>query len=141
MAGCASLRLSFVDLVRQESKLISATARGTTEPLAPKYGVVVGDNIFAAVKAVVPDVTGYSVNYPASFELDSKAKGAADVVRHLNEQSKACPKQKFALIGYSQGGDVVYDSTEKIDKSLYDSIVALVLFVSPFSQSLSRAGN
>jgi hypothetical protein len=99
--------------------------------LAPTYGIVVGDNIFPAVQALVPDVTGYAVDYPASFATDSKAKGAADVVKHINSQSKACPKQKFALIGYSQGGDVMHSAAAKLDASLYPSIVALVMFGDP----------
>jgi hypothetical protein len=45
-------------------------ARGTTEPLNPSYGIVVGDPLFNAVKAMVPDVSGYSVNVRLSITHD-----------------------------------------------------------------------
>jgi len=93
--------------------------------------VVVGDPVFEATQAVIPSVTGYSVNYPASFAKDSKAKGAADVLKHLTEASKACPSQDYVLIGYSQGGDVMHSAAAQLDPSLYPRIVALVMFGDP----------
>jgi cutinase len=97
----------------------------------PTYGVVVGDPLFDAVQKIIPAVTGYPVNYPASFAKDSKDKGAADVAAHLAQQSKACPDQKFVLVGYSQGGQVMHVAAEKLDKSVFPRIVAVVLFGDP----------
>ena len=44
------------------SRLELIIARGTNEPLNPTYGVLVGDPLFVATKALIPDVTGYAVN-------------------------------------------------------------------------------
>jgi hypothetical protein len=106
-------------------------ARGTTEPPNPDFGIVVGDPIYEATKEIIPGVTGYAVNYPASFEKDSKTKGTADVLKRLESASVACPKQEFVLVGYSQGGDVMHDAAAKLSKNLYEKIVAVVLFGDP----------
>jgi hypothetical protein len=97
----------------------------------PEYGIIVGDPIYAATKKLIPDLTGYKVDYPASFAKDSKAKGAADVVKHLTEASKACPQQNYVLIGYSQGADVMHQAASQISPDLYQRIVALVMFGDP----------
>ncbi|KAF2420536.1 alpha/beta-hydrolase [Tothia fuscella] len=108
-------------------------ARGTTETLNPAYGLVVGDPLFEAVHKLIPSATGYSVNYPASFETTSRDLGRDDVVKHLTEQSKACPEQKFVMVGYSQGGDVMHNAlaSPKLDQAIFEKIVALVMFGDP----------
>ena len=57
----------------------------------------------------------------------------ADVINRLNGQAKACPKQKFALVGYSQGAGVMHGAlspaaTPKLDTAVFDRILALVMF-------------
>jgi len=106
-------------------------ARGTTEPLYPAYGIVVGDPLFEETKKVIPGVTGYKVNYPASFEPTSKSAGTADVLAHLAAQSKACPSQSFVLAGYSQGADLMHSAGAQIPPALYPRIIAIVLFGDP----------
>jgi cutinase len=71
------------------------------------------------------------VDYPASFLPDSKAKGATDAVSHINAQAQACPDQKFVLVGYSQGADVMHDAAAKLDPSVFPRIVAVVMFGDP----------
>jgi cutinase len=65
---------------------------------------------------------------------DSKAKGAADVVKHISDQAAKCPSQKYVLVGYSQGADVQHDATQKIPKGLWPRIVAVVMFGDPGNQ-------
>jgi cutinase len=76
---------------------------------------------------------------------DSAPVGEDDVINRLNHQSKECPKQKFALVGYSQGAGVVHGafaSTKrpypggpavrpKLDAGVMDKILALVMFGDP----------
>ncbi|KAF2399443.1 cutinase-domain-containing protein [Trichodelitschia bisporula] len=113
------------------SPLELVIARGTTEPLNPSYGLVVGDPLFDAVKALIPDVTGYKVDYPASFAIESRDLGAADVVKHLATQLAKCPQQKYVLVGYSQGGDLMHTAAVKLDPAVKPKIVALVMFGDP----------
>jgi cutinase len=54
--------------------------------------------------------------------------GVKDVIDRVTNQSKECPKQKFALVGYSQGGGVVSSAAPKIPQELRSKVVALVLY-------------
>jgi len=128
---CLALPQAAPATVASCSPLELIIARGSTEPVNPDYGVIVGDPIFEATKAIMPSITGYKVDYPASFEKDSKTKGWQDVLKHLKQQSASCPDQKYVLIGYSQGGDVMHDAASRLDKEMYDKIVALVMYGDP----------
>jgi cutinase len=85
-------------------------ARGTFEPGA--LGVIVGDPVFSALKGQLKgkSVSGYAVNYPASVVPDSASKGNKDLVDHVVKQASTCPGQRFVLVGYSQGANVVANS-------------------------------
>ena len=58
-------------------------------------------------------------------------KGVTDVLNHVNSQSSACPQQKFAMVGYSQGAGVMHEALSQIDSKFFDQIVALVMFGDP----------
>jgi hypothetical protein len=45
--------------------------------------------------------------------------------------SKDCPKQKYALGGHSQGGNVTYHAIPRIPKDILPRIVAVTMFGSP----------
>jgi cutinase len=97
------------------------------------------------VVAAVPEARGYAVQvwkrylsdlfhplifvqYPAMLSAESVAIGTKDVVDRLTGQHTACPAQKFALVGYSQGARVMRAASVKISRSLYPDIVAMVMF-------------
>jgi cutinase len=68
-----------------------------------------------------------------------------DVINRLNNQNKACPSQKFSLVGYSQGAGVIHaamgpspgkelpllSNRPTLDKSVLSKVVAVVLFGDP----------
>ncbi|MFJ9116715.1 cutinase family protein [Streptomyces sp. NPDC102394] len=85
-------------------------ARGTFEP--GTLGAIVGDPVYAALqqKLTGRNLSGYKVNYPADLSPTSAAQGNADLVRHVSAQAAACPNQRFVLVGYSQGANVVDNS-------------------------------
>ena len=85
-------------------------ARGTFEP--GTLGLIVGDPVFSALQQKITGKTlsSYAVNYPADLSLTSAATGNLDVVNHVNAQAAACPNQRFILVGYSQGANVVDNS-------------------------------
>ncbi|MDH6217955.1 cutinase family protein [Streptomyces pseudovenezuelae] len=85
-------------------------ARGTFEP--GTLGLIVGDPVFSALQKKITgkSLSSYAVNYPADLSLTSAAQGNADVVNHVNAQASACPSQRFILVGYSQGANVVDNS-------------------------------
>jgi len=85
-------------------------ARGTFEP--GTLGLIVGDPVYSALqrKLTGKSLSSYKVNYPADLSLTSAAQGNADLVNHVNSQASACPGQRFILVGYSQGANVVDNS-------------------------------
>lgn len=92
------------------SDLDIVAARGTFEP--GTLGLIVGDPVFSALQKKITGKTlsSYAVNYPADLSLTSAATGNLDVVNHVNAQAAACPNQRFILVGYSQGANVVDNS-------------------------------
>ena len=85
-------------------------ARGTFEP--GTLGFIVGDPVYSALqkKLTGKSLSSYKVNYPADLSPTSAAQGNADLVNHVNTQASACPNQRFILVGYSQGANVVDNS-------------------------------
>ncbi|MFB9688944.1 cutinase family protein [Amycolatopsis plumensis] len=86
-------------------------ARGTGEP--GTLGLIVGDPVFSAVQSRLRprSVSSYRVDYPADLgQPASVQKGNTDLVNHVRTQAAACPSQRFVLVGYSQGANVVDNS-------------------------------
>ncbi|MEU5195925.1 cutinase family protein [Streptomyces scabiei] len=86
------------------------SARGTFEP--GTLGFIVGDPVYAALQKKIAgkSLSSYKVNYPADLSPTSAAQGNADLVNHVRSQAAACPDQRFVLVGYSQGANVVDNS-------------------------------
>jgi cutinase len=122
-------------------------ARGTGEP--GTLGVIVGDNVLAETRRALPgrNVTAYAVDYPAGFDATSPGLGMVDTVEHVTAQAAACPGQKFVLVGYSQGAQVIdgalgVDTTGTINggpppavipASVAPRIAAVTLFGNPIT--------
>jgi cutinase len=120
----SSLRLAVAALVLASSGLLVAAtpaaaacssidvvaARGTFEP--GTLGIIVGDPVFAALQRALPgrSLSSYAVNYPANLAAGSASQGNADLVNHVTQQAAACAQQRFILVGYSQGANVVDNS-------------------------------
>jgi cutinase len=86
-------------------------ARGTFE--RGTLGVIVGDPMFSALQSAIRGQTlsSYPVNYPANLtEPTSVQAGNRDLVNHVTSQAAVCPNQRFILVGYSQGANVVDNS-------------------------------
>ncbi|RSM49092.1 cutinase family protein [Amycolatopsis balhimycina DSM 5908] len=86
-------------------------ARGTFEP--GTLGLIVGDPVYQAIQNRLQprSLSGYRVDYPADLgEPASVQKGNTDLVNHLRSQAASCPQQRFVLVGYSQGANVVDNS-------------------------------
>jgi cutinase len=85
-------------------------ARGTGEP--GRLGVIVGDPVFAAIqrRASGTTLTSHPVDYPASVSPTSPTAGNRALVAHVTDQAQECPDQRFVLVGYSQGANVVGNS-------------------------------
>lgn len=106
--------------------ILTVIARATIESAG--YGVVCGP-LLTAIQKLIPGTTGYAVKYPADFSKSSPDIGVEDTLRHINERAAACPEQKYALSGYSQGAVVMHRAAVKLDKAiLKDRIIATATF-------------
>jgi len=85
-------------------------ARGTGEP--GRLGLIVGDPVFAAIqrRATGTTLTSHPVDYPAGVSPTSPTAGNRALVAHVTAQAAECPGQRFVLVGYSQGANVVGNS-------------------------------
>jgi cutinase len=85
-------------------------ARGTFEP--GTLGLIVGDPVYSAIQRGLTgkSTTSYRVNYPADLSPTSPTQGNVDLVNHVKSQASSCPAQRFVLVGYSQGANVVSNS-------------------------------
>ena len=127
------------------SEIDVVAARGTFEP--GTLGTIVGDPVYAALQKRITGRTlsSYAVNYPADLSLTSAATGNLDLVNHVTSQAASCPNQRFILVGYSQGADVVDNSigissagalvgspiVATIPDALAPKVVAVLLFGNP----------
>jgi len=86
------------------------SARGTFEP--GTLGIIVGDPVYSAIQRRLTgrSTTSYAVNYPADLSPTSATQGNVDLVNHVTRQASSCPNQRFVLVGYSQGANVVSNS-------------------------------
>ncbi|MEJ3747291.1 cutinase family protein [Actinomycetes bacterium KLBMP 9797] len=85
-------------------------ARGTSEP--GQLGLIVGDPVFDAIEQRVAGavVTSHAVDYPANLSRNSPTDGNQALVDHVTAQAQQCADQRFVLVGYSQGANVVGNS-------------------------------
>jgi pimeloyl-ACP methyl ester carboxylesterase len=117
----------------------------------------VGDPVVSNVTKVLAGSRGYPVQvclyifkifqintdspsqYPASSAIISGTiQGAVDVVQRVVSQSLKCPRQTFALVGYSQGAGVMHRAADDLPRSLYPKIKALVMFGDPSVRTGTR---
>jgi hypothetical protein len=63
-------------------------------------------------------------------QREHQAIGPRDIINRLTNQSKECPDEKFALVGYSQGGLVVYGAAPliKAKPELASKVLAVVFY-------------
>lgn len=91
-------------------------------------------------------VTGYAVDYPASYDFLAAADGAADATSRVALMAQQCPSTRIVLGGYSQGAAVIdmlagvpplgnkigsIGSAPPLPGSLQPNIAAVVVFGNP----------
>jgi cutinase len=122
-----------------------AVARGTFEP--GTLGAIVGDPVYSAIERRLAgrSVSAYAVDYPAGLDPTSATLGNLDLVDHVTRQAASCASQRFVLVGYSQGANVVGNAigvssagavvgapiAATIPASLTSRIAAVVVFGPP----------
>ena len=83
-------------------------ARGSTE--APGEGPIV--NVTSAVEAAIPGSDSVAVVYPATLlpYASSEEAGVKNMTTMVQQYAQSCPNTKIALLGFSQGAQVIGDT-------------------------------
>ncbi|KAL7821260.1 carbohydrate esterase [Trichoderma aethiopicum] len=120
--------------------LYMVVARGSEEPA----GTGVTGNLTSQIAARVPGSEVVAVDYPASFDdyENSEGDGVKAMREVLNSYGEACPGNKIAVLGYSQGAQVATDticggagdpftSNKGMSDDVMDDVVAVAIFGDP----------
>ncbi|KAE9379787.1 carbohydrate esterase family 5 protein [Stipitochalara longipes BDJ] len=115
-------------------------ARASTE--APGEGII--GAVATQVQQSVPGSDSEAVVYPATLTdyLNSEASGVAAMTQLIQSYVARCPSSKIALLGYSQGAQVVgdvlcgtgekfFNTTAALSTSLSKNIVAVIQMGDP----------
>lgn len=107
------------------------SSRGTGELQGPSVGFL---GMIKTTLATVPNGVEYDVVYPAAADVTQQSTfiGSRDIERYVNDGLKACPQQKYALLGYSQGATVTLEAFQNLTGSAADVIKAVVLIGNPY---------
>jgi hypothetical protein len=112
-------------------------ARATTE--RPGLGVLLTPLAERITRKLPQAVRTTAVDYPASFNYQpSVQEGVTALAADLQRTAATCASTRFALLGYSQGANVVGDAlagrgraAPAVPKQLADRVDAVVLFGDP----------
>ncbi len=109
--------------------------RGAFEPQGPSAGFNI---MVASTLSALPGGVEYDVVYPASPDISQNSTfiGSEDVQNYINNGYAACPDQKYALLGYSQGATVVLEALQALSGSKPgQQIKAVLLIGNPYQVS------
>lgn len=123
------------------SPYLVVTARGTGEP---SNGQLLGPVARAISKWRPKAVEVVDLAYPADVDVNEGGTyGVRMLIDTLNVQAEECPRQRFVLLGYSQGALVVGDAlseptqrlvgetTGQLTERASDAVAAVVLYGNP----------
>lgn len=118
------------------AKVLLVVARGTSESAGQGRLSTLTRSVDASTSS---SVGVFSVSYPATAAFpayrDSVAAGEKNLRSLLGSLHSGCPSAKFALLGYSQGaqviGDVLDTKGTQLSSSIASAIKAVVLYGDP----------
>ncbi|KAI6877962.1 alpha/beta-hydrolase [Hortaea werneckii] len=103
-------------------------ARGTAEP----QGVsTMFSNLVARVLANQTEGLSQPVEYPAG-PAQNTTSGQAYLLDAINSGLKACPDQKYVVLGYSQGASLVLEASKNFKTEALKAIKAIILVGNPY---------
>ena len=100
-------------------------ARGTGEPQGSPSASFI--NMTSWTLGNVTNGGSYHVVYPADLSPLGYPNGSQNAVSYIQNGSVLCPNQKYALLGYSQGANVILDVIRNITGSNLEPLIAAVI--------------
>nr|XP_023907957.1 uncharacterized protein LOC112019674 [Quercus suber] len=108
------------------------STRGTSEPQGSSIAF---KSMINTTLATIAGGIEYDTVYPAFYNLTGAFVGTADISRFINDGVAACPRQKYALLGYSQGALVTAIALNKNfsdpASAAYQAVQAIVVVGNP----------
>ncbi|RCI13537.1 hypothetical protein L249_5546, partial [Ophiocordyceps polyrhachis-furcata BCC 54312] len=108
------------------------SARGTRETAGPSLGFT---DMIRLTLAKAPGGIEYDVRYPAKGDITQLTTliGVADIRRRIEQGLALCPKQQYAILGYSQGATASLAALREMRGSEAErAIRAVVLLGNPY---------
>jgi acetylxylan esterase len=116
-------------------------ARGSTEPPGPGLLITLADKVMA----MNPGTTMETIVYPATLENyeNSAANGTQAVQQQLTSFVQKCPSSKIAMMGFSQGAQIMGDAlgggglqglsrfNAPISRAVSNLVTAMVMYGDP----------
>lgn len=135
---CQSILASFViSTIASSAALcddyVLIDSRGSDQPQGPDKAL---GPITDQILALLPRGSRHDTVYPALYDATqlSTFTGSKDVTSFIQTRLRECPKQKFALLGYSQGATVTSHVLKTFPPSSPEGkhILAVVLIGNPY---------
>ncbi|CAD6893653.1 unnamed protein product [Tilletia controversa] len=116
------------------------STRGTDEPQGPsmRFGPMIKH-----VLSTVPGGAEVDTVYPALYDGDSPFLGEMTLRRNIKNALKACPNQKIAILGYSQGAyatSLALQHWNETSNPVFEATKAIVFLGNPV-HTPGRDGN
>lgn len=92
------------------SGLYIVVARGTGERNGTGAFGTIADDIAEKVDGSFIEALDYPATFTDPLYTESEKDGVQEMQDVINNYHEACPKAKFAVLGYSQGGQVASDA-------------------------------
>jgi thioesterase domain-containing protein len=89
------------------------------------------NNLLSRVLANQTGGLSQPIEYPAG-PAQNTSSGQAYLLNAINTGLKACPKQKYVLLGYSQGASLVLEASARLSKDALKAVKAVILVGNPY---------
>jgi pimeloyl-ACP methyl ester carboxylesterase len=89
------------------------------------------NNLLSRVLANQTGGLSQPIEYPAG-PAQNTSSGQAYLLDAINTGLKACPEQKYVLLGYSQGASLVLEASAKFSKDAIKAIKVVILVGNPY---------
>ena len=88
-------------------------------------------NVVTRVLANQTSGLSQPIEYPAG-PLQNTTSGQEYLLNAIETGVKACPDQKYVILGYSQGASLILEASHRFSKDALNSIKAIVLVGNPY---------
>ncbi|KAG6005548.1 hypothetical protein E4U21_007874 [Claviceps maximensis] len=102
------------------------SVRGTGEdPGIGVSGTIIGSQVQKRIKGTKIVALDYPATFSDPYYMESVSDGTKGLTKLINDHVISCPKDKIAILGYSQGAQVALDTICGTDESGFENTAGL----------------